>query len=185
MKTKLVRVGFAPITVQNETTYTVGTPVYFAAAEAGGREYKATPTGTVKTIDANSVTVYEAEVNGGYEIELTLIDIIDTIAEQWLGFEVRSNGTLEVAADVEKPRFALILSDNDTSDVGKTEIFYNCVCTARPDISGKTAEQGNWDDQFVTYKIAARPRLKDKYVRFCKSGTAELESIPEPSAPTP
>ena len=68
MKTKLVNVGFAPITTQNKTTYTVGTPVYFASAQAGGREYKATASGTVKTIDANSQTVYEAEVNGGYEI---------------------------------------------------------------------------------------------------------------------
>lgn len=184
MKTKLVNVGFAPITVQNGTTYTAGTPVYFAAAEAGGREYKATATGTVKTIDANSQTVYEAEVNGGYEIELTLIDIIDTIAEQWLDYEIRSNGTLEVAKDTEKPRFALILSDNDTSDVGKTEIFYNCVCTSRPDITGKTAEQGNWDEQFVTYKITARPRLKDNAVRLRISGTEELEGIPEPAAVT-
>lgn len=185
MKTKLVNVGFAPITRQDKDTYTVGAPVYFAAAEAGGREYKADPTGNVKTIDANSQTVYEAEINGGYEIELTLIDIIDTIAEQWLDYEVRSNGTLEVAKDTEKPRFALILSDNDTSDIGKTEIFYNCVCTSRPSINGKTAEQGEWDEQFVTYKIAARPRLKDNAVRFRISGTAELEAIPEPGNVTP
>ena len=124
-------------------------------------------------------------MNGGYEIELTLIDIIDTIAEQWLGYEIRSNGTLEIAKDTEKPRFALILSDSDTSDVGKTEIFYNCVCTSRPDITGKTAEQGNWDDQFVTYKITARPRLKDNAVRLRISGTTELEAIPEPAAVTP
>ena len=125
MKTKLVNVGFAPITRQDKDTYTVGTPVYFAAAQAGGREYKADPTGSVKTIDANSQTVYEAEVNGGYEIELTLIDIIDTIAEQWLDYEIRSNGTLEVAKDTEKPRFALILSDNYTCNA---LIILTCLC---------------------------------------------------------
>ena len=163
MKTKLVNVGFAPITVQDKTTYTVGTPVYFASAQAGGREYKATASGTVKTIDANSQTVYEAEVNGGYEIELTLIDIIDTIAEKWLGYEIRSNGTLEVAKDTEKPRFALILSDNDTSDVGKTEIFYNCVCGiyyifGRPIIL------------FKTYYFCARKMFfKINYIFNCSS----------------
>ena len=185
MKTGLVRVGYAPIETQTETTTTYDTPIYFSAAVAGGREYKATAQGTVKTIDASSQTIYEAEANGGYEIELTLIDIIDDIAENWLGFTICTNGTLEKATDTEKPRFALILSDNDTSDVGKTEIFYNCVCTSRPDITGKTSEQGNWDEQFVTYKITARPRLKDNAVRLRISGTTELEAIPEPAAVTP
>ena len=180
MKTGLVRVGYAPIETQTETTTTYDTPIYFSAAVAGGREYKATAQGTVKTIDASSQTIYEAEANGGYEIELTLIDIIDDIAENWLGFTICTNGTLEKATDTEKPRFALILSDNDTSDVGKTEIFYNCVCTSRPDITGKTSEQGNWDEQFPVYKITARPRLDNKNIRLSKSGTAELESIPEP-----
>lgn len=181
MKTSLVNVGFALIKSQDKTTCTYDKPVYFPTAEAGGREYKATPQGTVKAIDANSQTVYEAEINGGYEIELTLIDIVDTIAEKWLGYEICENGTLEKASDKEKPRFALILSDNDTSDVGKTEIFYNCVCTSRPDISGKTSEQGNWDEQFPVYKITARPRLNDKNVRFTVPGVAELAEIPEPT----
>ena len=65
MKTSLVRVGYAPITAMTESTTTYGTPVYFEAVEAGGREYKATAQGTVKTIDANSQTIYEAEANGG------------------------------------------------------------------------------------------------------------------------
>lgn len=184
IKTKLVNVGFAPIQSQTETTITYDTPVYFAALEAGGREYKATAQGTVKTIDANSQTIYEAEINGGYEIELTLVDIIDTIAEQWLGFEICENGVLEKASDREKPRFALILSDKDTSDVGKTEIFYNCVCTTRPDITGKTSEQGNWDEQFPVYKITARPRINDGNVRMTISGTAKLTEIPEPQPKT-
>ena len=110
-----------------------------------------------------------------------LDDIIDDIEENWYDFDSYSNGMLEKAKDTEKPRFALILSDNDTSATGKTEIFYNCVCTSRPDIAGKTAEKGNWDDQFPVYKISATPRPKDGYVRFVKSGTAELTAVPEPT----
>lgn len=184
MKTGLVRVGYSKIRSQTETAVTYDTPTYFAAAAAGGREYKATAQGNVKTIDANSQTIYEAELNGGYEIELTLIDIIDSIAEEWLGFELCQNGTLEKASNKEKPRFALILSDNDTSDVGKTEIFYNCVCTSRPDITGKTTEQGNWDEQFPVYKITARPRLSDNNIRLTISGTDKLTEIPEPQPKT-
>lgn len=184
MKTGLVNIGFAPIKTQTKEGTTYDTPVYFEAAVAGGREYKATPQGAVKTVDANSQTIYEAELNGGYEIELTLIDIIDTIAEQWLGFELCENGVLEKATDKEKPRFALILSDNDTSDEGKTEIFYNCVCTSRPDIAGKTTEQGNWDEQFPVYKITARPRINDKNIRLTIPGVEELTEIPEPTPKT-
>lgn len=184
MKTGLVRVGYAPITAQTETATTYGEVKYFATVEAGGREYKATPVGTVKEIYANSQPVYQAEINGGYDIELTLIDIIDDIEEDWYDFDSYSNGMLEKAKDTEKPRFALILSDNDTSATGKTEIFYNCVCTSRPDITGKTAEKGNWDDQFPVYKISATPRPKDGYVRFVKSGTAELTTVPEPTNTT-
>lgn len=180
MKTGLVRVGYAPITAQTDSTTTYGTITYFASVEAGGREYKAEPVGTVKEIYANSVPVYQAEINGGYDIELTLIDVIDDIEEDWLGHTSYSNGTLEVANDTEKPRFALILSDNDTSNVGKTEVFYNCVLTSRLTIEGKTAEAGDWDTHFPVYKIKAAPRPKDKYVRFTVPGTAVQASIPEP-----
>lgn len=180
MKTGLVKVGFAPIKTQTKEATTYDKPKYFEAAIAGGREYKATAQGNVKTIDANSQTIYEAELNGGYEIELTLIDIIDTIAEEWLGYTICENGVLEKVTDKEKPRFALILSDNDTSDIGKTEIFYNCVCTSRPDITGKTSEKGNWDEQFPVYKITARPRINDGNVRLTIPGVEKLTEIPEP-----
>lgn len=182
MKTKLVNWGYAPITTRSDSGYTYGTPVYPAAATAGGREYKADPAGDVKKVSANSQEVYVASVNDGYEIELTLIDLVDTIGVAWLGYEQRSNGLLETAKDTENPRFALFLSDNDTSDVGKTEIFYDCVVTSRPSISGKTAEEGKWDDQFVTVKIKASGRLDNKNVRFCVSGTSELSSVTEPAA---
>lgn len=185
MKTKLVNWGYAPITTRSKNGYTYGEPVYPAAASAGGREYKADPSGDVKKIFANSQEVYVAQVNDGYEIELTLIDLIDTIGVAWLGYEQRSNGLLEVAKDTENPRFALLLSDNDTSDVGKTEIFYDCVVTERTSINGKTAEDGKWDEQFVTVKIKAGGRLDNKHVRFAVPGVAELEAVPEPAPVTP
>lgn len=181
MKTKLWKVGYAPITEMTREKTTYGEPVYFADAEAGGREYSATAKGESQTIYANSQLVYGGEENDGYEIKLTLIDIIDDIDEHWLGNTIATNGVLEKTSNKERPRFALILSDKDTDDVGKTVIFYNCQVTARPDISGKTAEEGKWDTQFPEYTIKASPRVSDGYVRFTTSGTDELTEVVEPT----
>lgn len=180
MKKKLVNWGYAKITARAKTGYTYGAPTYPAAASAGGREYKATPRGDVKSIYANSQEVYVAENNDGYDIEMTVIELIDILGTDFLGFETRSNGLLEVSKDTENPHFALILSDAATSGTGTTEIFYDCVCTNRPDITGKTAEEGKWDEQYVTVKIKASPRLNDNAVRLKISGTTELETVPEP-----
>lgn len=48
IKTKLVAVGYAPILSETKDKTTYGNPVYFAAAEAGGREYSISPVGEVK-----------------------------------------------------------------------------------------------------------------------------------------
>lgn len=184
MKTKLVNVGYAPITSMTKDTTVYGTPIYFATAEAGGREYSASASGDAKTIYANSQLVYGGEENDGYEISLTLIDIIDDIDENWLGNIIAENGVLEKTTNKERPRFALILSDKDTDDIGKTIIFYNCQVSTRPDKAGKTAEEGSWDEQFVEYAIKSSPRISDGYVCLTISGTDELAEIPEPQLST-
>lgn len=184
LKTKLVRVGYAPITSMTEEKTAYGTPIYFAAAEAGGREYSATAQGESQTIYANSQLVYGGEENDGYEIKLTLIDIIDDIEENWLGNVIANNGVLEKTTNKERPRFALILSDKDTDDIGKTTVFYNCQVTARPDKNGKTAEEGKWDTQFPEYTIKSSPRISDGFVCLTTTGTEKLTEIPEPQLDT-
>lgn len=82
MKTGIVRCGFAPLTV-TENSVTYGTPVYFVDTEAGTREYEAEPKGDVHAVWANSVLVYQGSKNSGYDIKLTLIDFIDDIAKLW------------------------------------------------------------------------------------------------------
>lgn len=181
MKTGLKRVGYAMITAQSETATTYGEVKWLTSTEAGGREYKAAPTGTIKEIYADSQLVYQAEAGAGYDIDLTLIDIIDDIRADWFGDTSYSNGMLEKSTNIERPRFALLLADNDTSDTGKTEIFYNCACKERPGIGGKTEEKGNWDDQFPVYKIHAEARPKDDFVRFTTSGITAVTAVPEPT----
>lgn len=184
MKTKLSNWAFATISARAKTGYTYAAPTYPLVTSAGGREYKASPKGDVKSISANSQEVYVCETNDGYEIELTLIDTIDAI-EELEGYTVVTNGILETASETENPRFALILSDDATTGSGKTEIFYDCVVTSRAEIAGKTSEEGKWDAQFVTLKIKASPRLDNKNVRLKISGTTELQAVPEPTTTPP
>ena len=180
IKTKLVAVGFAPILSETKEKTTYGNPIYFAAAEAGGREYSISPVGEVKKVSANSQQVYACEQNGGYDITLTLLAVIDDIEKNWLGKTIAKNGVLEINNNVELPKFALILSDQSTDNIGKTEILYRCSVSARPSTNGATEEDGTFEFQFPEYSISATPRINDNYVKFTIPGVAELGTIPEP-----
>lgn len=187
MKTGIVRCGFALLSlVQGNLTYE--TPYYFPDAAAGTREYSAEPKGDVHAVWANSVLVYQGVKNSGYDIDLTLIDYIDDIAQKWFGdANVTVDGASGVAEEgkaVERPQFALIISEETTDENGVTHIFYNCRAGKKPTVSGKTSEEGDWDDQFPEYSITASP-IKDpttgKYwVRADIQGTDELDSIEFP-----
>ena len=149
IKTKLVAVGYAPILSETKEKTTYGNPIYFAAAEAGGREYSISP-------------------------------VIDDIQKNWLCKTIAKNGVLEINNNVELPKFALILSDQSTDNIGKTEILYRCSVSARPSTNGATEEDGTFEFQFPEYSISATPRINDNYVKFTIPGVAELSTIPEP-----
>ena len=187
MKTGIVRCGFALIKlVQGVETY--DTPIYFTDAAAGTREYSAEPKGDIHSVWANSVLVYQGTKNSGYDINLTLIDIIDDIAEKWYGDETVSvgskSGVAEEGKAVERPRFALIISEETTDENGVTHIFYNCRAGKKPTMNGKTTEEGNWDDQFPEYNITASamkdPETGKYWVKADIQGTDELTSIEFP-----
>lgn len=188
MKTGIVRCGYAPLTVTTSGV-TYGTPVYFADAEAGTREYEAEPIGDVHAVWANSVLVYQGSKNSGYDIKLTLIDFIDDIANSWYGDISatigNTSGIAETGDAVERPRFALILSEETTDGTGKTNIFFNCCAGKKPSIKGKTAENGDWDDQFPEYSIKSSvivdPATENKWVKMEIPGTAKLTTVSLPT----
>lgn len=181
MKTGLVRAGYDPITFEDGKA-TFGKPVYFADAEAGAREYSAESRGEPKKIWANSQLVYAGEKNSGYDISLTLIDIIDDIKTAWFrDTKIENGGVLELAKTMERPHFALILSEETTDGKGKTTIYYNCVAGKRPSIAGKTAEEGEWEDQFPEYSIISTPLPENNFVKYEISGTAKLTEITLPT----
>lgn len=189
MKTGIVKCGYAPITKGQNGAVTFGTPVYFADAEAGTREYSAEPKGDVHAVWANSVLVYMGSKNSGYDISLTLIDYIDDIAKKWYNDVSvtmgQKSGIAETGQATERPHFALILSEETTDGTGKTTVFFNCCAGKKPSIAGKTTEEGDWDDQFPEYALIAVPAVdvtNDK--KWIKMEIPGVETLTEITFPT-
>lgn len=181
MKKGLVRVGYAPATVDVETNaVTYSAPVYLPTLKAGGREYTAAARGDSQKIYADSMAVYSDTVNDGYDIALTLLAMTDDVNAAWLNERKDSKGIAEYADGEEYPYFALILSEDTMDGAGKTTIYYFCQCSGRPEHSGKTREGGTFDFAFPQYSITATPRLSDNLVKYEISGTEQLETLPEP-----
>lgn len=189
MKTGIVKCGYAPLTISGAGVPTYGTPVYFADAAAGAREYSAEQKGDVHSVWANSKLVYQGAKNSGYDINLTLIDFIDDVATAWYGDVSATMGSArgkaEPAKVVERPHFALILSEETTDGVGKTTVFFNCCAGKKPSIAGKTTENGDWDDQFPEYSITSAsvtdPATEKSWIKMEISGTEELQAVTLPT----
>lgn len=192
MKTGIVRCGYAPLTIAASGGVSWGTPIYFPDAEAGTREYSADPKGDVHSVWANSVLVYLGNKNSGYDISLTLIDYIDDIAKSWyndVSAKMGSkSGIAESGEAMERPHFALILSEETTDGIGKTTVFFNCCAGKKPSKAGKTTEDGDWDDQFPEYSIVSSvvtdPESDKKWVKMELPGTEKLTSISFPTVTT-
>lgn len=177
----IARVGYAPITSDSESGYTYGDIGYFESGEAGGREISATAEGETIEIYADGKAVISGEDNNGYTIDLTLLSNIDDIEKDWLGNTVESAGVHETADTDVRPRFALVAAKEllKGEKEYQVDIFYNCQVTQRPDIKAKTKEK-SFDPLFPTYKIAARPRTDNKWIR----STIYCDELPT-TIPTP
>lgn len=172
----IAKVGYAPLKEDAEGNITYDPIIWFKSKEAGGREFSAEPNGEATPIWADGQRVFIAEENQGYDIKLTLIDLIDEIDENWLGNKIKDNGTLEINSSEEKPRFALIVANETLKSSTKYAIdtYYDCMISARPSRASKTTE-GSLDPMFTEYSISSMPRPDNKYVRF----TQKTDSLPE------
>ena len=177
------RVGYAPAYYDSTTdTFTYGAPKWFVHNEAGGREYSASPNGEMSEIYADGVSVYASDENHGYDIELTLLNVVDDIDVAWLGNEVDANGVVgEYASNIERPRFALFIVEDTTDGVGVTHIWYNCVVNQRPEIAGKTSDESGFDPQFFTVSIAARSAGKTALVYSRRNQKNRFVNLPFPN----
>lgn len=177
LKKGIAKVGYAMVT--NESEYTYGEVKWLESEVSGGREYTAEPNGEPQEIYADSITVFAAEENNGYDLTLILLAIIDEIEKEWLNHsEISTGGILETANSSTRPRFALFLVEETTNGIGQTTIYFNCFVSKRPKSSGKTSE-GKFEAQYPEFSISARPRPTDKWVRATLPQSKLFDTIPE------
>lgn len=185
IKTGVIAVGYVPITLNDDETFTYGKPVTLPTLEAGAREISAEAVGESTDVYANSTKVYGDTVNDGYNIKAILLAVCDDVDTHWFNNIKTENGIAEYADGKEYPQFAFFHIDNTSDGVGKTTIYYNCQCTGRPADSTKTKESGAFDMAFPEYSIKASPRPSDGLVRYVIDGKSPIgNTLPEPPAQT-
>ncbi len=141
--------------------------VWLATDEEGGREYSAEPEGDSLKIYADGREVYNDPGNDGYEIKLILLAATDNVETAWFScFKLTDEGMAEYSTDKENPHFALIIVEDTTDGKGMTTIFYDCCCSGRPSISGKTKEGSSWEAQFPEYTLSSVARESDGLTRY-------------------
>lgn len=178
MRKSIVKVGYFPITeVEGAETY--GAIKWLESEKSGGRAYSAAPKGELSEVYADGRVVYSEETNDGYDISLTLIDLIDDIAEDWLGRTVTETGVAEYA-NANTPKFGLAIAESTSDGVGEITIYYNCKVNARPTKAGATTE-GSFAAQYTEFAIGARPRAKDMLVKYEIAGNELITEVPEPA----
>lgn len=182
LKKGLIACGYAMLTESEETgAITYADVIWLPSIVAGSREYSAEPRGEMTSVYADSRIVHADNDNDGYDITLTLLNICDNVETDWLNHVAKSNGMAEYADSGEFSRFALILVENTTDGVGKTTIFYDCRCSKRPSLSGKTKEGSGFEYAFAEYALVSSPRPTDALVKFVVDGKTKVTSVTEPT----
>lgn len=182
MKKGIRGIGFA-IGTNNNGVISYGDVQYLITNQSGGREYTAEPRGDSQDIYADSVKVYGDTVNDGYDLNVTLLSLLDgEVEEKWLGMSKTAAGMAEYASNAENPYFALIIHEDTSDNVGLITVYYWCQASGRPSKAGKTAEGGAFDWAFAEVPLVASPRPSDKLVKMELPGTAHLTQIPEPGS---
>ena len=184
MKTSIAQVGYAPISVNAETgAISYGAIKKFESELSGGREFSAEPKGELSEIYADGKLVKSVEINDGYDIKLVLLDLIDDVKKDWLGFAVDTTAktTAEYATTTQRPKFCLVICEETDDGGGKITYYYNCQVSKRPSKASKTSE-GKSDAQYSEFSISSKPRVADKLVCYETAGTAIPDTVVEPTA---
>lgn len=186
MRKSIVKVGYAAPTYTEEAGYTYAAPKWFESEKAGGREVKAAPRGETTEVYADGIVALSDNENDGYDIDITLLDIVDDIDTDWFGHEADAdgNGIAEYSTGNPYPIFALIVVYSLVGGGYETEYYYQCRAQSRSESGGKTTE-GKFEAAFFSCKLRAYPREKDeptkRLVRY-KKRTADIPTaVAEPS----
>lgn len=186
MKKSLAKVGYFQHLTDAAGNVTYSPISQLESKLSGGREYSAEPQGDPVTVYADSQIVYSEETNNGYTITLTLIDLIDDVAKNWIGNAVDdSTGAVAEYSNIgERPHFGLVLADYTTDGIGKITYFYNCYVSKRPTKAGKTSED-TFEPQYTELEITAKPRESDHLVCYETRGYEIPSVVVDPAKPIP
>ena len=184
MKKGITGLAFALATLttdaQGNQSITYGPIENLVTTTSGGREYSLDPRGDSQSVYADSVKVYGDTINDGYDLNVTLLSVLDRVVQtKWLKMQQTEDGIAEYADVGEMPYFALIIYEDTSDGVGQTSVYYWCQASGRPSDAGKTAEGGNFDWAYPQIPLAATPRPTDKLVRLLIDGKTRLVTLPE------
>lgn len=183
MRGTMLKGGYAMVTGKTEKEITYGSIKWLESEKAGGREYNFAPKGDIKEVHADGKVVFSNAKNSGYDGTLTLIDLIDDVAEDWYGQKIGENGErAEYAIMKDSPKFAWIQVEEETDGTTRTTIYPYCYVTKRTERKGKTSEEGNFDFEFPQHNLAIRPRPTDNLVCYELKDESDFETLP--SVPT-
>lgn len=185
MKTGIAKVGYAMETKDENGKVTYGPVRKLESNLSGGREFTAAPQGEATDIYADGGIQKAVSTNAGYEITLTLLDIIDDVHKDWLDNKVDAvtGGVAEYAGSKQLPTFCLVLAEETDDGTGRVTFYYSTNVTKRPEKTSKTSE-GKFEAQFPKFTLKAKPR-EDKLICYEMKASAIPDQVVFPAGETP
>lgn len=173
------------VSVSEAGAVTYGTPT----ALPGATEIALPPVGDAVKKYADNVVYVKMNVNQGYDGTLSIFNIPDWFARDYLGMTLDSNGVLVENSTGTKKDFALIFEFITDTAKTKRNVLYNCTA-GRADIASATTEEGA-DPQPFSVPIVAAPAYDNQNVKASIVGDSNdatwsgwLSSVYTPAAAT-
>ena len=158
VKFGLSHVVIAPFTINEQNQYVYETPVVVP----GAVNLSLTPAGDDTDFYADNTKYFSDTANQGYEGDVEIALLPDSIRTKILGETVDSNGALVEKSDAKSKGFAFGFQI-DGDEHNRRFWYYNCKAS-RPANNGQTKE-ASVTPQTDTLSMKAMPRLTDKLVR--------------------
>ena len=178
----IAKIGIAPMNVSSAGAISYENVLWLESTKAGGREINAKPKGELREIFADGLAVISNNNKAGYDIDLTLLSVIDDIEEKLYGNTKTSSGDIiETGGVVAAPLFALLAAKEtyNSDKLYEVDTYYSCTAS-QAERHDKTSEN-DFNPEFPTIPIVARPRFTDKVIRFTKYVDTLPTTVPEPT----
>ena len=170
VKFGLSNVVVAPFVINAQGEYVYDTPI----AIPGAVNLSLSPSGDETDFYADDVKYYSDTANQGYDGDLEVALLPDSIRTAILGETTDSNGALVEKSDAKSKGFALGFQIDGDSQSRKCW-YYNCKAS-RPANNGQTKE-ASVTPQTDTLSLKAMPRLTDKLVRTFLEPTESNKTV--------